>query len=342
MGEVKNKKFTFFIGIDVSKETLDWAVLYNGKLLFHKLDSNTKQGIVNFILELKTLKGFTLTKAIFCMEHTGIYCNNLLQVLKKYKANVAHENALKIKNSFGLVRNKSDKVDSIRIAQYAYVHKDSLRLSIGKRPEIISLANLFSLRNRLLGIQIALNVPLNEQRKFTLKTIHTESDRLCNDSLNALKSDLGKVDVSIDNLIANDERLARLMRIVTSVPNVGRITGIQVIISTNEFLDINCPRKFACYSGVAPFQHHSGKTLGRAKVSHIANKKVKALLHICAMGATRGKGELKDYYVRKTQDEGKPKMAVINALRNKIIYRIFACVNQDRLFNREHLSIKAI
>ena len=75
---------------------------------------------------------------------------------------------------------------------------------------------------------------------------------------------------------------------------------------------------------------------GKSQVSNIANKKVKAMLHICAMSSIRRKGHYTAYYERKTLVEGKHKMAVLNAIMNKIILRLFACVNQDRLYEREY------
>ena len=67
----------------------------------------------------------------------------------------------------------------------------------------------------------------------------------------------------------------------------------------------------------------------------MANKKVKTILHMAAISAIQVKGDLMDYYNRKIK-EGKHKMSVINAVRNKIIQRVFACVKQDRLFEKNY------
>ncbi|HWJ26388.1 MAG TPA: hypothetical protein VNS32_07575, partial [Flavisolibacter sp.] len=57
-------------------------------------------------------------------------------------------------------------------------------------------------------------------------------------------------------------------------------------------------------------------------------------LHLCSIVAIRWPGDLKDYYQRKVA-EGKPKMSVLNAVRNKIIHRVFACIREDRLYQKE-------
>jgi len=45
------------------------------------------------------------------------------------------------------------------------------------------------------------------------------------------------------------------------------------------------------------------------------------------------KGELKDYYNRKVA-EGKNKMCVLNAMRSKLIHRIFALIKSDRFYEK--------
>jgi transposase len=65
----------------------------------------------------------------------------------------------------------------------------------------------------------------------------------------------------------------------------------------------------------------------KARVSGFANKKLKKLLHLAAMAATRKKGELKEYFIRKVK-EGKSKMLVLNNIRNKLIGRMFAVIKR--------------
>lgn len=46
-------------------------------------------------------------------------------------------------------------------------------------------------------------------------------------------------------------------------------------------------------------------------------------------------GDLKPYYDRKVE-EGKNKMLVINAVRNKLIHRIFSCINSNRMYEKKY------
>ncbi len=117
---------------------------------------------------------------------------------------------------------------------------------------------------------------------------------------------------------------------------LGKVTAAQLLVTTNEFKDISDPKKYACYAGVAPYSHESGLFKGKARVSHLANKKVKTLLHLAALTAVRFSKDLKAFYERKVNGEKKNKMSVLNAVRNKLIHRVFACVNQNRKYEENY------
>jgi transposase len=327
--------YHFFIGIDVSKGTLDFTVLADQEKQFHLQTSNDLNGIRQFWKQLKEQTGFVLDQAIFCMEHTGIYNQHLLSFLYHKKADVCLEAAVHIKHSAGLQRGKNDQVDALRIAQYAYKNRGTLRLWQPKRQVIMQLKELSALRSRLLNAKKQLSVPAKETALFD-KALAKQTQNLCNASICSLTDDLKKVEATIDLLIAADDHLKRLFDIVTSVDGIGKITATAMIICTNEFKDMKEPAKFACYSGVAPFEHSSGSSIrGRPRVSHQANKSMKTLLHLAAMVAICYNQDMKAFYQRKVA-QNKNKMSVINAVRNKLIQRVFACVNDNRLYQKNY------
>jgi transposase len=336
------KEFIFFIGIDVSKNKLDYAVMEGNKLLFHQVGKNDAADIDRFLSRLKTLTGFTIKKAVFCMEHTGYYCNHLIEFLSSVEANIVMDNPLHIKRSLGLVRGKTDKSDSVRIALYAHKNRDELKLWTPRRAIISELKNLVTVRSRLLSVSLLLNNPLKDELKFIKKDYHQQNKKSCNQSITGIKADLKEINLTIKSAIDSDPHIKKLETVMTSVPGVGTLTALRIIIATNEFREINNPKKFACYVGVVPFKNESGSITRKARLSHFANKEIKSLLHLSAVTALRCDDEIKAYYERKTKSEGKPKLAVINAIRNKIVLRVFACVNQDRYFVKNYERPKEI
>lgn len=326
---------TYFIGVDVSKSELDFAIVSANKLLFHLEVTNDKVGIETFIKQLKKQTQFSFDNSLFCMEFTGIYNNILLNYLTAHQAFVWVENARQIKDSMGTIRGKTDKLDSILIAQYAYKNRENPRLWTPKRDVVQELDRLTAIRSRLKNAVKMLQTPLSDSKNFIGKKAHKNTSDACQDSINALKKDIKNIEKEIDQLIKNDPELAHLFEIITSVKGISNVTAAEIIITTNEFKDIDDPKKFGSYAGCVPFERSSGKRKGKSKVSSIANKKIKSLLHLAALSAIQYSKELKAYYHRKVE-EGKNKMLVINNVRNKLILRIFACVNKKQKYDENY------
>lgn len=329
-------EFEFFIGIDVSKNKLDFSVQQGKCFLFHKEIANEPEAINALLKELGKLSGYHVGAAVFCMEHTGIYSNHLLSCLYKKKANICLEAASQIKKSLGNLRGKNDKVDSVRIASYAYKNREELRLWAPRREEVQELAHLSSTRSRLINAKKMLKTPLKEYGSFVKKKAAKQNIGACDNALNGIEKSLEKVDNLIMGVIEADAELKRLFLLVTSVTGIGKVTAVQLIVTTNEFKNIDNAKSFACYAGLAPYIEESGIFKGKGRVSHMANKKVKTLLHMAALVAIQYNDDLRLYYERKTNIEKKNKMSVINAIRNKLVLRIFACVNQNRKYEKNY------
>ena len=101
-----------------------------------------------------------------------------------------------------------------------------------------------------------------------------------------------------------------------------------MLVTTNNFTSFENGRKYACYSGIAPFENASGKYQGKTQISHLANKRVKALLSNGANSAYKWDPEIKAYSERKIK-EGKHHNLVINSIRCKLVNRVFAVVNRQ-------------
>ena len=323
-----------FIGIDVSKNTLDWAVYANQGIIWKTQSENSPVAIRLVVKQLQALPNFQIPHCVCCLEHTGIYNAHALEVLFKAQFPVWLEASLQIKQASGLQRGKSDCIDAQRIAEYACRFRDQIRLWQPPRPALKKLAELSRLRQRLLGMLSQLRVPLAEQKRFGDKTLTAQLGHHCKGSLAALTNDLNEVEKAIKVLISGDDILKNLFALTTSIPGIGLIVATEIIVATNEMKAITDPKKLACHAGVAPFEHSSGSSVRRkTRVNHQARKSLKTLLHMAAMSALQVKGELQVYYQRKV-GEGKNKMLVINAVRNKLIHRVYAVVKRGEKYDK--------
>ncbi|MFD2572242.1 IS110 family transposase [Spirosoma soli] len=326
----------FYIGIDISKATLDWAVFDGKTIALQAQSDNSEAGIKAMLKLIKALPGFTIAHSICCMEHTGIYNAHILNHLHKLAFPLWLENSLQIKKAGGLQRGKTDAIDAVRIAEYAFRFRDKMRLWQPPRPVLQKLAALSALRQRLIGVRRQLEQPLAEQQTFWATSLHKQLSKTCQAALTAIRADLASVEMQIQTLIEQDERLKELFDWITSIPGLGSATATELLVATDEFNAINEPKKLACHAGVAPFEYRSGTSVrGRTSVSQHARKRLKSLFHLAAMSAIRVKGELQDYYQRKVA-EGKNKMLVLNAVRNKLIHRVCSVVHRQQKYDKNY------
>lgn len=334
-------EFKVFIGVDVSKETLDFVPIIVGNLLFHKQVSNDKKGIGQFYNKLAATVESDAEQWLFIMEHTGVYCNPLLEFAEEKGVAVWLESAAKIKAYHALDRGKNDALDAQRIAEYAFAKKDKIRLWQAPRKVLARLKFLIKLRERFVMSKKRLLDPLREEQQFCDKQWAREHEKLLKPVIAKLEKQIKQVEQEIQQLIDGDDNLNKLYGLITSVSGVGQIVAINTLVVTNEFKQIDNPKEMACNCGIAPFKYDSGTTIrSKAKVSHRANKPMKVLFHLAAMSAISSDGELQSYYLRKVE-EGKNRMAVINAVRNKIIHRIFACVRDNRKYEKKYVHVLA-
>lgn len=326
----------YFIGVDISKATLDWAVFDGKTIVLQSQSANSEAGIKATLKLIKVLPGFKITKSVCCMEHTGIYNAHLLVCLYKLSFPLWLESSLQIKKAGGLQRGKTDAIDAQRIAEYAFRFRDQMRLWQPPRPVLQKLAALSGLRQRLILVRRQLQQPLTEQQGFIDTALQKQLSKDCQASLKALDSDLDLVDSQINDLIKQDNRLHELFEWITSVPGIGPATATEVIVATNEFKAINDPKKVACHAGVAPFEYKSGSSVrGKTRVNQHARLRLKSVFHLGAMSAIRMKGELREYYQRKV-GEGKNKMSVLNAVRNKLIHRVCSVVHRQQKYDKNY------
>ncbi len=339
-GQVLNNllfmKYNYFIGVDISKKTLDCTLLKGHEFVEHKKIANTKGEIGKWLASIMTEHRAGGKKTLFCAEHMGTYGRTLVNVITGKKLHLWLPSAYHIKHSLGLQRGKSDKIDSIKIAQFAQANQTKVRLHMKARPVIEELKALRSIRDRIKDSIIKLGQALKEEKDFVAKGVLKRLTEFTKESSKALKEDLKKTEQQILTLVQNDKHLKALFDFTTSVPGIGKVLATEILIATNEFKNFDSPRKFACYCGIAPFTYSSGTSLmTRAKVSHKANKRLKALLHMSVVSALRHSSEFKDYFKRK-KAEGKHGWSIMNALKNKIVHRVFACVRDGREYSVNH------
>ena len=322
--------FSQFVGVDISKDTLDAAIYpaKDKKMDFLHFD-NTQKGLGEMMTWLKH-HGVKPSEMVICAEHTGVYTNPLIAFADKKGLALSLNSPLDIKHSMGIARGKNDAVDAGRIAEYAHSHRDKLRLYEKPSEAILRLQYLLTERRQYMRQRTAL-LNLN----CAMSKYETPEARSRNESaIYHCEKLVKKVEDQMMEIIADDPALKRNFELVDSVKGIGLINAINTIVFTNNFKAFETPRKYACYIGVAPFDHTSGTSVkGKTQVSKICRTQQKAELSMAARSAIIHDPGLKRYYQRKMKEKGGGKDAhgvVLNAVKFKLILRMFAVVKSGQ------------
>lgn len=322
-------KYYEALGIDVSKKTIDATFHLEG---VHRTFDNSAKGFKSLLCWSETMSGLELKHILICFEHTGLYSLPLAIFLDKQSVCFCMVPALEIKRSMGIVRGKNDKVDSKRISEYAYLRREQLKPFTLPSKNVLKLQKLLSLRERLVTQRAGYKASMKEYKAMLQQKDFGPLLAVHKKMIHYLDKQVGVIERAMVQTINDDAKMKELYELIISVKGVGLVLGSNFLVTTNCFMGFKDGRKFACYAGIAPFEKQSGTSLkSKFRVSHYANKKMKALLNLAASSAIQADQELKAYYQRRVES-GKSKMSTLNIVRNKIVHRVFAVVKRGTPF----------
>jgi transposase len=324
------KKYNLIVGIDISKNKLDVCLLKDpeSRQMDFLVVSNDSKGIRKILAIIKK-NGIVLKDVLFCFENTGVYGMTLACYLHEAGIEYWEVPAIEIKRAKGISRGKNDKTDAKDIAYYAHTHLHKLKLSVMPEKDIVKLRLLFTEREKLLK-SIQVFEATNEIKGFIDKDIIKDVLIINRKTLKHLYKLLLETENKMQEIIRSNQVIKQQNELIQTIPGVGPQTAIYLIIATKCFRAFDNWRQMACYAGVAPFEYSSGSSIkGRTKVNHLADKKMKALLTMCALNAKKHDKEISMYYHRKVK-EGKKPILVMNAIKCKVLSRVFAIIHRGQ------------
>lgn len=263
---------------------------------------NDKSGFKDLFSWFKKNKVRSCEIAI-CMEHTGVYTYEL-------------------HHSFGLICGKNDKVDAWRIAHYCWLHRDELHYSRLADSVMLKLKELLAERKRYVN-QLSQIKAFRKDREGHLKeSISERSSRM----QEYLKQVIDEIEKEMLELIKTDESLFKNYQLITGIKGIAFVNAMSAIIQTENFTSFETARQYAGYLGIALFTFTYGTGVKRrTRTVPIGAKSLKANLTQAAITAITYDKELNSYFERKRK-KGKAYGVVLNAVKFKLVQRIFAVV----------------
>jgi transposase len=289
-----------FVGIDVSKERLDVAVLPSQERCEFK---NDKTGIAKAVTYLSKLG-----PSLIVLEATGPYhgavCASLLTAdLPLVVANprITRHFAL----SLGLLA-KTDKIDAATLARYAQERRPPVRPLpdtdtramqelLARRQQILEMIG--AEENRLIGATVRVQKGIHEHVRWLKRRLHD-------------------LDQDIDAAIRNCPRWQEKDELYQSIPGVGPMLSRTVILGLPELGKLN-RRQIAALVGVAPFNRDSGKRRGSRSIWG-GRAQVRRVLYMAALVASQHNPVIREFYQR-LRSAGKSAKLALTACMRKLL-----------------------
>ena len=315
------------MGCDVSKTTLDFAIYERGKdyrMFPHIQVANSVEGFQAMRKWLRTFK-INIKDVVIAMEHTGVYSNALAEWCFKKGITFVILHPMDVKNSCTRGRNKTDMVDAQYIADYVYTMREKLEPST---PEATVIKKLRQLRNeRQLTVRTRTSY-INQMKTVTnTDTLHRMKKLTA-----ILTEQIKAIEAAIKKEIESDSAIKETYELLTSIPGIGLVNAVTTIISTGNFTRFQTARQYAKFSCVSPLSNQSGTSVHNGNhISRAGHNEIKSLLTDGARSAITHDPQLRAYYERK-RAQGKSHGCVMNAVKFKLICRMFAVVKRQSAY----------
>jgi transposase len=269
------------------------------------------------------------------MEGTGVYHEQAALALADAGVTVSIVNPAQVKD-FGrglAVRTKTDGVDSYVLARYGALLKPSAWTP--PAPEARMLQALISRRE-------AIAQDLQRERNRQEKADATDTPALIRTSLSNsiefLSKQLAQLQQDIDQHIDRHPGLKDDLALLQSIPAVGPQVGNNMLAVMHAH-DFGSAEQLAAYLGLVPVERQSGSSvLGRAKLSKAGPAKVRAVLYMAAVVATRCNPHVKAVYERLLA-RGKSKMSALGAAMRKLVHLCFGVLKTRQPYQRDYAKI---
>jgi len=302
------------VGIDVSKDWLD----------VHVLPAEERLRVPNTCDGIRQLKRWLMrvNVALVVVEATGKWHRYVQRSLAASGMAVAVVDPFRVRmfaKAQGILA-KTDRLDARVLAMFAALMTPTVR---PPAPQALAdLAELMTARMSAVEAQTALK---NQRAEATVKFLQRQLDR----RIERGDNDIAALDAAILKRIDADQGLARRYAILTSIPSFGFVTAATLIACLAELGSISA-KQSGMLAGLAPIANQSG-VRDAVRVIWGGRARVRRILYLAALSATRFNADMKALYRRLTAS-GKPLKVAIIAVARKLVVLANTLISEDRMW----------
>jgi len=324
-------KKNWYVGIDVSKKWLDAAIFVENSDLkgyVHTQVNNDRQGYRELLRWLKE-HDVDASSCMYGMEHTGFYSDGLQHFLDKKGYRYTMLEPAVIKHYPIQPREKNDRLDAAKIADYLFRFKDTVKLSRVPDKTMEELRSLHRERKFYVEDRVCY---LNRKQ-----VVGKEEAKRLDRMITMLDKQIDSIEEKIREIIRSDESLMENYLYLTSITGIAFVNAVNAIVITRNFTAFKTARDYASYLGVAPHTKTSGTTVRwKPKPHKHCDLTAKADISQAAKIAVVHDVELKRFYERKLggKEDADTIRKAMNAVKFKLVLRMFAVVKQKHTYRQ--------
>jgi transposase len=305
-----------FVGIDVSKDTLDLYARPSQKSW--KVENQDFKPLVKQLQKLNP--------ELIVLEATGGYELAVLEALNKAGLKVCREHPLKIyhhaKGRGKLA--KTDRLDASTLAHYAECFASELTQREFPSESQRKLQQLIARRKQLVELKTA------ETNRKQHPAILPEIQESCAQVIAVLETQIKALDTSIREMTQADETWKRKKEILQSMTGIGETLASLLLGYLPELGKVS-RKAIAALAGVAPYHYESGQFKGQQHIRG-GRDEVRSGLFIAALAAKKHNPEIQEFYERLIR-RGKKKKVALVACMHKMLRMLNAMIAKDSLYS---------
>jgi transposase len=290
---------TLYVGIDVSKATLDVAILPTGR---HFVVSNDEAGIDELLGGLEDPN----KPILVALEASGGYERPVAAIAASGIA-VAVLNPRQTRDFARATGKlaKTDALDAKALANFAEAVRPEPRALPEEAREFRAI---LARRRQLIQMMTAEKNRFGSASKAVARRIQAH--------VRWLEKELSRTDRDLDEAIEGSPAFKENEALLSSVPGVGPVLCRTLLAELPE-LDSLAPRELSALVGVAPLNRDSGTLRGKRAVWG-GRSRVREALYMGALVASRHNPHIKEFYERLVA-AGKPKKVALVACMRKLL-----------------------
>ncbi|EQC1412835.1 IS110 family transposase [Providencia rettgeri] len=322
------------VGIDVSKDSLDFCLLLNQtksgrKFRCFKNREIDYSAIHDWVLKLARCQP---NEVVITMESTGVYHEAIALYLHSVGFQIIISNpgkAKKYSQSLGLI-HKTDKSDAYMLARYGDAQYEHVSLW---KPEADNVRKIKSLIRRLSALE---KDRLRESNRLEASRISGSYDRVLlsiSRMIHILDDEIKDIEREIDVIISACPVMNKNHNLLMSVVGIGKVMSRELVylFSSKNF---STAKQAAAFVGLTPRLNESGSFKGRATLSKIGPSRIRSKIFLAAVSAGKYNPDIKAQK-KRLLSAGKTKMQALGAAMRKLIQICFGVIKNQTRYQSE-------